>query len=216
MSYLVRRMRSADIPQVYAIDRECFPTQWPAVPYRSDLASNPLSHYLVVLEDLNSATEAAYDSAQSNGATRQGFPHGLKRFFPGQKSSESPTRQRVLGVVGFWIVAGEAHISTIAVRQAHRGLGLGELLLNSAIELAQLLNAEVVTLEVRASNTLAQRLYEKYGFTTAGRRKRYYPDNEDAVIMSTEAITSAPFQNRFQQRKSAHAEVQGHPKRLFA
>lgn len=41
-----------------------------------------------------------------------------------------------------------------------------------------------MTLEVRASNEIAQNLYRKYGFKAYGRRKGYYQDNgEDAIIM---------------------------------
>jgi len=80
-------------------------------------------------------------------------------------------------------------------------------LLIETIELAQILNANVVTLEVRASNEIAQELYKKYGFQVVGRRPRYYSsDGEDAIIMSTDYITSMPFQASLQQLKKAHAQ----------
>ena len=45
--------------------------------------------------------------------------------------------------------------------------------------------ATYITLEVRASNIPAQKLYEKYGFQVDGIRKKYYIDNqEDAILMS--------------------------------
>jgi ribosomal-protein-alanine N-acetyltransferase len=75
------------------------------------------------------------------------------------------------------------------------------------------LNANVVTLEVRASNRIAQELYKKHGFQATGRRPRYYSsDGEDATIMSTDNITSMPFQASLQQLKKAHA--QEHPEIL--
>ena len=94
---------------------------------------------------------------------------------------------QIIGVIGFWMMAGEAHIITIAVRHTHRRRGVGELLLNSALELAKSLEAFAMTLEVRKSNLVAQSLYAKHGFTERGIRKNYYDGvREDAVIMTKE------------------------------
>jgi ribosomal-protein-alanine N-acetyltransferase len=101
----------------------------------------------------------------------------------------------------------EAHVIAIGVRDEYRRLGIGEGLLIATIELAQKLNANVVTLEVRASNQTAQSLYKKYGFRVIGRRPRYYSsDGEDATIMSTDNIGSLPFQVSFQDLKEAYAQ----------
>ena len=95
----------------------------------------------------------------------------------------------IIGVIGFWMMAGEAHIITIAVRRTHRRHGLGELLLNSALELAKSLEAFAMTLEVRKANMEAQSLYAKHGFTERGIRKNYYDEvKEDAVIMTRELV----------------------------
>jgi ribosomal-protein-alanine N-acetyltransferase len=88
----------------------------------------------------------------------------------------------------------EAHITGIAVRESLRGKGLGELLLMASIELAMRRQSRVVTLEVRASNHVAQSLYTKYGFSQVGLRKGYYSDNhEDAYIMTTGPISSPAY-----------------------
>ncbi len=61
-----------------------------------------------------------------------------------------------------------------------------------------------MTLEVRVSNFVAQSLYRKYGFREAGMRHRYYSDNqEDALIMWTEEISSPAYVERFQTLKTA-------------
>jgi ribosomal-protein-alanine N-acetyltransferase len=87
----------------------------------------------------------------------------------------------------------------------YRRKGIGEGLLIATIQLAQALNANVVTLEVRASNQIAQELYKKYGFQVVGRRLKYYSsDGEDAIIMSTDDITSLPFQAFFQRLKETY------------
>ena len=109
-------------------------------------------------------------------------------------------------------MADEAHIINIAVREDHRRQGVGELLLISIIDLATELNASIVTLEVRTSNTAAQSLYRKYGFSQVGIRKGYYTDNrEDAILMSTEKIASTPFQAQLNRLKQAHSKRWGIP-----
>jgi ribosomal-protein-alanine N-acetyltransferase len=97
------------------------------------------------------------------------------------------TGNPIIGMIGFWMMAGEAHIITIAVRHDRRRQGIGELLLNSALELSKSLEAFAMTLEVRKSNLAAQSLYAKHGFTERGVRKNYYDEvKEDAVIMTRE------------------------------
>jgi ribosomal-protein-alanine N-acetyltransferase len=110
-----------------------------------------------------------------------------------------------MGFAGFWIMTDEAHIISIATREIHRRQGIGELLLISVIDLAAELKARIITLEVRASNTTAQSLYHKYGFIQVGLRRGYYIDNhEDGILMLSEDINSAPFQEHLQQLKQAH------------
>ena len=99
------------------------------------------------------------------------------------------TNSSIVGMIGFWMMVGEAHIITIAVRRTHRRRGIADLLLNSALELAKSLEAFAMTLEVRKSNVEAQSLYAKYGFTERGIRKNYYDEvKEDAVIMTKELV----------------------------
>ena len=99
------------------------------------------------------------------------------------------------GFAGLWLLAGEAHLINIAVREAHRGEGLGEFLLIGIIQLAQSLKASMLTLEVRVSNFVAQRLYVKYGLTERGRRRGYYLDNrEDAIIMTLDDPSSSVYE----------------------
>jgi ribosomal-protein-alanine N-acetyltransferase len=203
LSYIVRPMQLADVPQATEIDRECFPTQWPPPPYTSDLLFNKLACYLVACEDETHA--APMVEREQCGSPLDHPQAGVRRL--SYKAGVSPPRQLVVGVIGFWLMAGEAHITTIGVRQAYQRLGIGELLLISTIDLALTRQAEVITLEVRISNIAAQELYQKYGFTKRGHRKGYYTDNrEDAVIMTTDTLTSAPFLSQFQLLKLAYAE----------
>jgi len=118
--------------------------------------------------------------------------------------------QYIIGLAGFWIMAGEAHIVNIAVRGPYRHQGIGELLLISLINLALEKGTGLITLEVRASNNTAQSLYYKYGFTLKGIRRGYYSDDrEDAVIMIMEEIYSDFFKERLNLLKQAHSKKWG-------
>jgi ribosomal-protein-alanine N-acetyltransferase len=93
---------------------------------------------------------------------------------------------RVIGYVGLRFHSAEAHVSTIAVHPDWRGKGLGELLLLTAIEQARALGSSVLSLEVRASNRVAQALYRKYGFHFGSVHRGYYQDGEDAWLMEVD------------------------------
>lgn len=101
----------------------------------------------------------------------------------------------VVGYIGYWLMADEVHISTIAVHPDWRGRGLGELLLLHMLYAVYDLPVTLVTLEVREGNTVAQALYRKYQFDQVGRRRRYYRDTgEDAVLMTRQPL-DAPYRN---------------------
>jgi len=93
-------------------------------------------------------------------------------------------QEKIIGYAGLWMIIDEAHITNVAIRQRFRGQKLGQRLMRYMIDSAILLGAEKMTLEVRVSNRIAQRLYERFGFRPVGVRKGYYSDNhEDALIM---------------------------------
>jgi len=83
--------------------------------------------------------------------------------------------------------AGEAHILTIVVKESCRGQGLGKLMLELLLEIAQGHRVDTVLLEVRPSNKIAVSLYRNMGFNEVGLRPNYYPavdGREDALIMA--------------------------------
>ncbi|WP_017741510.1 ribosomal protein S18-alanine N-acetyltransferase [Scytonema hofmannii] len=91
---------------------------------------------------------------------------------------------KLLGMGCFWSILDEAHITILAVHPQYQRRGLGQTLLYSLLRLACDRGLERATLEVRASNSAAIALYQKFGFQTAGLRRRYYKDNnEDALIL---------------------------------
>ena len=90
----------------------------------------------------------------------------------------------IRGFAGFWLIAGEAQVTRVAVAKDARGQGLGKILTAALIAAAWQDGAEAVTLEVRKSNVAAQTVYTQTGFTVSGVRPHYYEDNkEDAIIM---------------------------------
>jgi [ribosomal protein S18]-alanine N-acetyltransferase len=87
-------------------------------------------------------------------------------------------------VVG-WMFVDEIHIATIATHPDYRRQGIGRKLLSHILRQALEEGAESSFLEVRESNLAAQEMYRQFGYEPAGRRKRYYRDNdEDAILMN--------------------------------
>ena len=100
----------------------------------------------------------------------------------------------VVGYVGMWVIADEAHITTLGVARNWRQRRIGEQLLIGVLDEARKRGARRATLEVRRGNSAAQNLYRKYGFAAAAIRKGYYTDNhEDAVVMWIDDMTTPPF-----------------------
>jgi ribosomal-protein-alanine N-acetyltransferase len=192
----IRLMDAGDIPQVLDIERQSFPTMWPQTVYQREL-KNKMARYLVAYEP---AEETAAADSPEDGRASGGVAARVRRFFGGLPAPET-RRERIVGVVGLWLVMGEGHIVTIAVRQDCRREGIGELLLVAVLEAAIDARQDVVTLEYRISNLAARALYEKYGFAQVGVRARYYSDNqEDAVLMTTPPLRSSAFRQLLARR----------------
>ena len=107
-----------------------------------------------------------------------------------------------MGYAGYWLIADEVHISTIAVDPQRRGSGLGELLLLNLLYLAFEHDAALVTLEVRENNYSAQALYHKYRFEIVGRRRGYYRDTgEDAILMTVMLKSNTAYRQFLDQKR---------------
>jgi ribosomal-protein-alanine N-acetyltransferase len=208
--YIIRPMTIADIPQVSEIERESFPSMWPQTAYKRELQVNNMARYFVV-SDGSSLAVPAQETISGTPPSLGGLVKGLRRRL-GRESvpASPPPDERLAAVLGLWFMLEECHIVTVAVREALRRRGIGELLVITSIDLALERDQDVLTLECRVSNTGAQALYQKYGFTEAGLRKRYYTDNnEDALIMTTPPIRTPDFRARFEQLREAHQERWG-------
>ena len=90
----------------------------------------------------------------------------------------------IIGFCGMWLVIDAAQITNVAVVERMRGQKIGEALMKEAMRVAREGNMDVMSLEVRVTNVVAQNLYRKLGFQDGGIRKGYYTDNgEDALVM---------------------------------
>ena len=104
---------------------------------------------------------------------------------------------RIVAYGGIWVILEDSHITTLAVEPEYRGRHFGEVLLIRLIDEAIERGAAWLTLEVRESNAVAQRLYRKYGFTTVTMRTGYYSDdNESALVMWAGSLRSELYRNR--------------------
>ena len=217
MNVGIRPIRADDVNMVTRIEREAFPTLWPPTSLKREM-ENRRVRYLVAWEPRPSNGNAAspHHPSPSMEYPAGGLGFGkLVSAVKGRLSSrreETPVDYEILGFVGLWFMADEAHITAIAVEEVSRGKGIGELLLIGSIDLAMQFQSAVVSLEARVSNHVARALYAKYGFEDMGIRKAYYTDNrEDAVIMTTETIQSPQYQDKYRDLRGIFERRYGEP-----
>ena len=219
MAVSIDPMQVEHIAAVMAVERLSFPVPWPASAYKKEIQGNRLAHYFVArhVDEQGVPIVALPDEAVAAGAGADG--DGLLGRFARWISNDPSPRlteddaetldaRSVMGYAGMWILAGsDAHITTIAVHPLYRGRGIGELLLLRCIDRALETHAERMTLEVRVSNSVAKRLYEKYRFSIQGRRPRYYSDNgEDAEIMTTPEIDTPGYRELLEKHRAGLEE----------
>jgi ribosomal-protein-alanine N-acetyltransferase len=178
-------MTLEDIPAVMAIERAVFPRPWPERAYRYELTENPNARFVVARLPAPAAPPAPV-SPWRRLASRLGLVVAAPN-----------NRPMVVGFAGMWLQVDEAHIATIATHPDWRGRGIGQRTLLALLREAQRCQVQTVTLEVRVSNLIAQRLYQKYGFREVGRRRAYYQDNrEDALLMTITDFATPDYRAR--------------------
>lgn len=198
MYYFIEPMIEADIERVQAIERQSFVTPWSANTYRSELRNPSNSRYVVAR-----ASPAPPPAQRADQPRRRGVFAEIISVLLGTPTAPPINPHSIVGYGGLWLAIDEGHVTTLAVEPEYRGRGIGELLLNGLTDQAMQLNAEILTLEVRVSNVVAQQLYLKYGFRPFGTRPHYYADNnEDALIMSTDSIRLSAYQDRLRQLRA--------------
>ncbi|MGB7439813.1 MAG: ribosomal protein S18-alanine N-acetyltransferase [Coleofasciculaceae cyanobacterium] len=179
----IKPLTTEQLSAALELDRLCFGGLWTLSGYERELAS-PNSQLLVL--------EPCQDKYFSYSLPKTWAEKPNRGFLDQEPISPSSF---LLGLGCYWSILEEAHITIIAVHPNYRRQGLGQLLLYSLLEDARNRKLEMATLEVKPSNQAALSLYQKFGFTTAGRRRRYYQDTgEDALILWRSGLQSQEFE----------------------
>ena len=124
---------------------------------------------------------AAYDHPWSRG----NFTDSLRSGYQAQMLSAGGV------VLGYFVAmkgVDEVHLLNITVAPPFQGQGWGQVMLEALATWARGQGAQWLWLEVRASNSRAERIYRRQGYRRVGERKGYYPAThgvrEDAIVMS--------------------------------
>ncbi|NEP76631.1 ribosomal protein S18-alanine N-acetyltransferase [Okeania sp. SIO2G5] len=177
---VIEELTVDDLSAVVQMDENCFGGLWTEAGYRREIES-PNSQLLIVKE----APELWKEESSSDGS-----------------AEADGTDSSLIGIGCVWFILEEAHITVLAIQPPYRRQGLGQFLLITLLETAIQRQAEWATLEVRISNTVAQKLYKKLGFITIGQRKKYYQDTgEDALILWNKGLQNRSFHHDLEQLK---------------
>ena len=88
------------------------------------------------------------------------------------------------GYLCSWLIGKELQIQNLAVKPDYRRQGIAMQLINHVIKRSIISGLQAIVLEVRKNNTPAIELYQGLGFCPSGIRQGYYPDGEDALVMT--------------------------------
>ena len=147
--FSIRKFRDRDLPAVYQIEQEVFPSPWPR------------SAFLYI--------------AKSSWGTR-GEILVLEHI-------AADSKPKLIGYACLTWEKGLGHLLNLAIEKSFRRKKLGERLLLTAINIFVEKELSTAVLEVRTSNSIAIRLYERHGFAVHHVEKAYYPDGEDGLVM---------------------------------
>ena len=152
----IREMTLSDLPGVLEVEKACFSEPWSEKVYRATLLLDYTSYYVAEITE-----------------------EGLSPLFEEAGLSGS----RIVGTIGLKNIAGEGEVTNVAVLPSWRGLGIARRLMERLLSEAGEAGVDTFTLEVRAGNVPAIRLYESFGFLPEGRRRDFYEKpREDALI----------------------------------
>lgn len=140
-----------------------------------------LEIYIMTISDLNLISDTLVDKFDDFW-TYNVFKSELEN--PNSTYIVAKSDDEIVGFAGIWKAYDDVHITNIVTRKDFRNQGIGSQLLKELINLAKKTNFETLTLEVNENNNSAIHLYEKFGFSTIGTRKKYYNNTDNAVIMT--------------------------------
>lgn len=129
------------------------------------------------LENIKDCLLTDFDDFWSYNILKQELENDKSKYFVAKQENE------IVGFAGVMLIIDEVNIMNIVVRKNKRKLGIGSLLLNEIIRFSKIHSAASITLEVNEKNIPAIKLYEKYGFKQVGLRKKYYNNEDNAILM---------------------------------
>jgi ribosomal-protein-alanine N-acetyltransferase len=126
---------------------------------------------------------ASHSHPWSEGQLRRELDNGYGTVLCAARAGREPTG-RIDGFVVYWVIHDELHVLDVVTAPEARRTGLGRALMTEALADGRGRGATRALLEVRRSNVPAIALYRALGFLHDTVRRSYYPDGEDAVLMS--------------------------------
>jgi ribosomal-protein-alanine N-acetyltransferase len=160
MNRMIRCARPADIPSMDAVNRECMDENYPFSVYYNAVLNKRAAQFVVYGTEKDEDFGKVIGYILSTDITRlsETFPYG-----------SVPRNQEYI-----------VHITSVAVMPKHRNKGLGRALVEHVVGAV---SGVPVSLHVRKSNLIAQKIYEKVGFVVKNTVANYYTDGEDAYFM---------------------------------
>ena len=189
-----------DISALVALDQRALGGLWSAEGYGREIDS-PNSCLLMLLHRPDGSEGAEDDLSTASMADPQVSASPVSA----SPVSAGLAGATLLGLGCYWAILDEAHLTVLAVDPRYQRRGLGKWLLVNLLDDACHRPLTRATLEVRPSNSLALALYESLGFEALGRRRRYYADGEDALILWQNSLKNAEFRDLLRRQRQGTA-----------
>ena len=129
------------------------------------------------LENIKDCLLTDFDNFWSYNILKQELENGKSKYFVAKQENE------IVGFAGILLIIDQVNIMNIVVKKDKRNFGIGYLLLEEIIRYSKIHNATSITLEVNEKNIPAIKLYKKYGFKQVGLRRKYYNNEDNAILM---------------------------------
>lgn len=129
------------------------------------------------LENIKDCLLTDFDNFWPYNILKQELENGKSKYFVAKQENE------IVGFAGILLIIDQVNIMNIVVKKDKRNFGIGSLLLEEIIRYSKIHNATSITLEVNEKNIPAIKLYKKYGFKQVGLRRKYYNNEDNAILM---------------------------------
>ncbi len=174
----------ADAAALAAVSRATSTPSWSTAMFAAELQREDRRYVVAVLDrDAGGADDGAAHAGTAAGGEVAAAGDGSVGGATDGAAGGGATDGAVVGYGSLALLAGDGHVLGLGVTPQRQGSGIGRQLLLALLAAAGDAAMAGVTLEVRPSNDVARHLYRSCGFEEAGRRPRYYPDGEDALLL---------------------------------